>query len=137
MPVKFWHTSLRFWFFLSYLFTTVQIVFNKFSATTNLRWIHCVALEATAICTAAAVQQCLRLSLAFEAISSYRSFSGWFVVISQPKNGLFDRNSTWSQGFKEEVTSRKTTIQFVWRWLTIKISKKCFPDPKVCWIIFR
>ena len=121
VPVKFWHTSLRFWFSLSYLFTTVQIVFNKFSATTNHRWIHCVALEATAICTAAAVQQCLRLSLAFEAISSYRSFSGWFVVISQPKNGLFDRNSTWSKGFKEEVTSRKTTIQFVWRWLTIKI----------------
>ena len=23
MPVKFWHTSLRFWFFLSYLITTV------------------------------------------------------------------------------------------------------------------
>ena len=25
MPVKFWHTSLRFWFFLSYLITTVPI----------------------------------------------------------------------------------------------------------------
>ena len=24
MPVKFWHTSLRFWFFLSYLITTVK-----------------------------------------------------------------------------------------------------------------
>ena len=23
MPVKFWHTNLRFWFFLSYLITTV------------------------------------------------------------------------------------------------------------------
>ena len=25
MPVKFWHTSLRFWFFLSYLITTVKL----------------------------------------------------------------------------------------------------------------
>ena len=48
----------------------------------------------------------LTASLAFEVISSYRSFSGWFFVISQPKNGLFDQNYTWSQGF-EEVTSRK------------------------------
>ena len=29
--------------------TFTEIVFNKFSATTNQRWIHCVALEATAI----------------------------------------------------------------------------------------
>ena len=26
MPVKFWHTNLRFWFFLSYLITTVYII---------------------------------------------------------------------------------------------------------------
>ena len=29
MPVKFWHTSLRFWFFLSYLITTVPKI-NSF-----------------------------------------------------------------------------------------------------------
>ena len=29
MPVKFWHTSLRFWFFLSYLITTVSTRFDE------------------------------------------------------------------------------------------------------------
>ena len=29
MPVKFWHTSLRFWFFLSYLITIVHKVLYK------------------------------------------------------------------------------------------------------------
>ena len=29
MPVKFWHMSLRFWFFLSYLIDTVTDFYNK------------------------------------------------------------------------------------------------------------
>ena len=29
MPVKFWHTSLRFWFFLNYLITTVTLEVQK------------------------------------------------------------------------------------------------------------
>ena len=28
MPVKFWHTIVRFWFFLSYLITTVERISN-------------------------------------------------------------------------------------------------------------
>ena len=42
MPVKFWHMSLRFWFFLSYLITTVRQTFlvNLTSLTKSINWLR-------------------------------------------------------------------------------------------------
>ena len=49
MPVKFWHTSLRFWFFLSYLITTVNKSLHLTNSKKNgssLRFDRCMDVQA-------------------------------------------------------------------------------------------
>ena len=48
MPVKFWHTSLRFWFFLSYLITTVlkyALEFEETTLSSQFVYFHFIRLD--------------------------------------------------------------------------------------------